>query len=768
LTTTPPSNAAIGLAFHDTAILSGATSDAAGTVTYTLYSGTPGTGIQIGNPSTVEVTNAKVPDSALYSTIAVGPYYFIAYYSGDINNNAVIGIPEEFTVGSIEPQTGKANPSILTTPPGAQIGVPSTSISVTAPIFPQTTYSAYLKTPTSNGALGITTSEGYWIGQIPLRLTAGTSSYQAIAFCMNFNKDIIIGSTNPSTLTPIQDNATWRAASYIISWTNPTTDNEAAVEQIALWKTLDTSYQKPSWISATLDNQATVLASLAVGKDVVRQGDTLRWISPLSGNTSSISLIPGSTMTFTGQLTASTGTPRPNVKLEFTANLNADGATLPLNSTYVNPLSAYTDSQGQFQVNIKVPSDTPLGATITIQASSKSDWPQNYVDLTNPQYQDLLVTGPTLNLDLSTNLLGSIEVTTAAVTGTPFFDKATVIDATSNAQGTVTYTLYSGNYPLGNQIGVCQVNVANGVVPNSSNFTVNSAGAYYFLAAYSGDDNNNAALGAPEPFIVYANLSLSTKPPTNAVAGTPLFDQATLSGATSKAAGTVTYTLFRGTYPTGTAIGTGTVTVANGIVPNSTPFIVTMSGPYYFIAQYSGDSNNNPVNGEVEPFTVSMPQYSGIPIYYCCSGTQNPWLDDLPPTTSDKINSYISNGQTISTVKALAGLPRDVVVSNKVNVTLYLGTSQPINKLTIDIGFYYQNTYYDIGSATINHIPKSTANKPYTAVITIDVDEQVFVAGHPPLTVPEGSIISVTTTAPGYNGRLTLYYGPGQLSQINL
>ena len=137
LTTTPPSNAAIGQAFHDTAMLSGATSDANGTVTYTLYRGTPGTGIQIGNPSTVNVINGIIPNSALYSTIAVGPYYFVAYYSGDINNNAVIGIPEEFTVGNIEPQTGKANPSILTTPPGAQIGIPSTSISVTAPILPK-------------------------------------------------------------------------------------------------------------------------------------------------------------------------------------------------------------------------------------------------------------------------------------------------------------------------------------------------------------------------------------------------------------------------------------------------------------------------------------------------------------------------------------------------------------------------------------------------------------------------------------------------------
>ncbi|HSV50382.1 MAG TPA: Ig-like domain-containing protein, partial [Candidatus Acidoferrales bacterium] len=614
LTTTPPAGVTVGQAFYDTAVLTNATIGAKGTVTYTLYSGTPGTGVQIGKSSTVNLTNNQVPNSALYSTYTAGAYYFMAYYSGDGNNNAVLGEPEEFTVVSMVIDPSKTNAMIQTTPPGSQIGLPSTSISVTAPLYTKTAYSVTLKDPAINGAMGIS-PDGYWLGQIPVKLTNGTASYETIAFCMNFNKDITLGSTHPSTLTAIEDNSTWRAAAYILSWINPVNNTEAAVEQVTLWRILDPTYQRPIWISEAIDNQAAAWASLASGKDVARQGDILKWTSPLNGNSSSISLTPGSSINFAGQLTQANGTPRANVKLQFNATLNYEGASGPLNVTYLTPSSTHTDSQGMFQVTVKVPKDTPLGTTIAVQALTKSNWPQNYIDLDN-QYQDLVVAGPTLNLNLSSSLSGSVIVTYAATTGTPFVDKATLFNVTSNAAGTVTYTLFSGTYPTGSQIAVNQVQVTNGAVPNSDGFTVNAAGHYYFLAAYNGDINNNPVIGDPEPFVVAANLNLSTTPPAHAIAGLPLYDTAVLGGVTDDAAGTVTYTLFKGTYPTGTAIGTGTVTVTNGIVPNSTSFTVTTAGSYYFIAQYSGDSNNEPVNGGVEPFTVYMPTYSGIPIYF--------------------------------------------------------------------------------------------------------------------------------------------------------
>jgi|GEM_PF-6744544 len=477
LTTTPPSYAVVGQAFADTAVLTGATADASGTVTYKLYSGTPGAGIQIGQPSVVNVANGQVPDSALYSAFSPGPYYFVASYSGDANNNPVQGSPEPFTVNAIPPpDSGKANPTITTTPPTAE----------------------------------------------------------------------------------------------------------------------------------------------------------------------------------------------------------------------------------------------------------------------------------------------------EAIAGTPFHDMAILTEATSTATGKVTYTLFKGTYPNGNQISVSQVPVTNGVVPNSASFTVNTAGPYYFIAVYSGDNNNNAAMGTAEPFTVGGSLRISTTPPSNARAGSEFSDQALLIGATDDASGTVTYKLYSGTYPSGTLVGTSQVTVSNGVVPNSSNFTVYTVGPYYFVAQYSGDSNNSPANGEVEPFNVAMPEYSGKPFYFNAGGgTQDAWLDYIPPTYSLKMNAYISNGHTSSIVEAKAGLYCDMVSSDKVNITLYLGTSQPIQQLKIDIGFYYQGTYYDMGSATLYNIPKSSANKPYEAIITIDINKQTFVQGYAPLTIPQGSIMSVTTTAPDYDGRITLYYGPGQLSQVN-
>ncbi|HEY9755337.1 MAG TPA: hypothetical protein V6C97_09255, partial [Oculatellaceae cyanobacterium] len=242
LTTTPPADAAVGQGFYDTAVLSNATIGVKGTVTYTLYSGTPGSGVQIGQPCTVNITNGQVPNSALYTAMTQGPYYFVAYYSGDGNNNAVLGAPEEFTVAPLTIDPNKANATIQTTPPGSKIGLPSTTITATSTAYTKTGYSVTIEDPSFKGVFGVS-SNGYWVGQIPVRLFNSTSAYETIAFCMNFNKDIIIGNTDPSSLTTIEDNATWRAAAYILSWLNPNNDTQGAVEQIALWKILDPTYQ---------------------------------------------------------------------------------------------------------------------------------------------------------------------------------------------------------------------------------------------------------------------------------------------------------------------------------------------------------------------------------------------------------------------------------------------------------------------------------------------------------------------------------------------
>src|SRR5205807_498691 len=75
--------------------------------------------------------------------------------------------------------------------------------------------------------------------------------------------------------------------------------------------------------------------------------------------------------------------------------------------------------------------------------------------------------------------------------------------------------------------------------------------------------------------------------------GTAVTDQATLTGTTAGAGGTVTYNVYTSAAGcTGAPLFTSTVTVTNGVVPPSTPFTPASAGTYNVQASYSGDANN--------------------------------------------------------------------------------------------------------------------------------------------------------------------------------
>lgn len=280
-----------------------------------------------------------------------------------------------------------------------------------ATAYADTTYSVYIMDPPSNGAYGVSSS-GHWIGQIPIQITQGSQTATTTSFCMQSENIIYIGSTYTATLTQVPDNAAWRAISYLITWCNPSDNNEAAAEQVAVWRLLNSSYQRESWVDVNIDNAGAALASQVSGKDVARQGDTLNWIYPITTDGGSVNGSPGQAIEFTAQLKDSTGTPRPNVKTEFAATLNDGSSSTPLSSAYVSPTEAFTDSQGMVQVTVTVPSDAPLGSTVQVQVSTHGVWPQRYVDLSDPSNQDLLALGSSFDLTTSSNIviLGYITV----------------------------------------------------------------------------------------------------------------------------------------------------------------------------------------------------------------------------------------------------------------------------------------------------------------------------------------------------------------------
>ena len=85
---TAATNAAIGDAVHDIATLSGATASAGGTITFNLY-GPSDTPDCSGTPvftSTVSVSGPGNYNSGDFTPSTAGKYYWIASYSGDVNN----------------------------------------------------------------------------------------------------------------------------------------------------------------------------------------------------------------------------------------------------------------------------------------------------------------------------------------------------------------------------------------------------------------------------------------------------------------------------------------------------------------------------------------------------------------------------------------------------------------------------------------------------------------------------------------------------------
>jgi parallel beta-helix repeat protein len=182
--------------------------------------------------------------------------------------------------------------------------------------------------------------------------------------------------------------------------------------------------------------------------------------------------------------------------------------------------------------------------------------------------------------------------------------------------GTVTYTAYSdaacttqvfmsSNVPLGSP---------------SAAFTPSSAGSYFFIAAYSGDGNNNPVTipcaAANESLTVQAVTPAltTTVSSTGIPLGGSVTDQATLTGGypATGVTGTVTYdfyilTITGGNCYPASLVSSQTVPVGSGnSVPPTSPITPASTGTYSFQASYSGDPNNNPVTSACEVLTVTQ------------------------------------------------------------------------------------------------------------------------------------------------------------------
>jgi hypothetical protein len=338
-----------------------------------------------------------------------------------------------------------------------------------------------------------------------------------------------------------------------------------------------------------------------------------------SGKVATITVAPNSTVTctYTNKLLRS-----PSITTTLSANPVVVGSTVHDSATLSGATAdaggtvtyaVYTDSActqnpqdaGTVTVtNGAVPDSNP----ITFNHTGDFYWQAVYSGdaHNNPATSDctsehLVVTKkkPTIATTLSAT---TIEV------GSTVHDSAGLAGTTPDAGGTVTYTVYTDSACTLNPQDAGTVTVTNGAVPDSNPITFNHTGDFYWQAVYSGDANNDGAVSD----CTSEHLIVTPKHPAMSTAPNLLpNDDATLSGATPTATGTITFSLFDPSDATcaGSPAYTQTLVVnGNGTYSTTnTTFLATTLGTWRWQVSYSGDSNNTATLSAcgVESFTIA-------------------------------------------------------------------------------------------------------------------------------------------------------------------
>ena len=613
----------------DSATLSGATSQnhwpAGGTVTYALYTGGSCSNVAL-DTSPVTVANGVVPSTTFPGTDfnTPGPYSIKARYSGDSYNTAASATCESFTV----------------TPATSSI---STQLSASSPIFTDESITdlATLSGVTANAGGSVTYSlypNGVCLGSIatdtenvvndvvptstPFHVhNSGTFSVQA-TYSPDANNSPATSSCEVFTAVLHSPTISTQLSATSISFGGTITDsatlaNAGATAGGSVTYNLYSNGACTGTIVQTdtetvtngivlTSNPLTPNSGGTFGVEAVYNGDANN-----NGQTSSCEAFTVSPLSLTTQLSATVVPTAGSISDSATLS----GATSNAGGTVTYTLYAGPTCSGAVQgssaaltvTNGVVPNSgvfqlsnlSPATGSFSFQAVYSGDANNKGVTSTCEPFS-VVKASPSISTQLSA---------TTITAGGSVTDTATLMGATSNAGNIVTYTMYAGSSCSGTILGKYIETLTNGFVPTSGVFTANSAGTYSFQAVYSGDTGNNGASSACEILIATAQKSSPTISTQLSTTSITVFgsvtDKATLTGATSNAGGTVTFTMYNGGSCSGGSVGSDTETVTNGVVPTSSAFGTSAVGLNSFQAVYSGDTNNNGATSPCEVLTVN-------------------------------------------------------------------------------------------------------------------------------------------------------------------
>lgn len=593
---------------YDVANLTGISTTAKGSITFTAYSDATCSTVAFASQP-VLVNGPGKYESDVFVTNTAGTYYWIASYSGDgpgaLSVSGTCGDTGETSV--VEPLvTG------LTTTATQDAQLPLGTIHDVAKIQPVTS--------TAGTAGGTVTFTLYGPDS-----GATTCSVVAKSYTVTVTSDMLKKTAGGTYYLLVQSPDFTPTEAGVYHWEaaySGTTDGsvKASAEKCDATNALETSsVAKADTVTTTTSSQvAAKVASQQLNGGTVTVSDT-----------ATVTRVPAVDPAPTGGVTFTLYGPVRD----------------PLTCSTTDPVS-YTSAK-----------DFPKGITLSSSGTGASSATSPDVTLVNAgtYYWVASYSGDANNNgshdscgETSEKIVvtpGQPTITTTATdatlsagdSGAVIHDSATLNNLSYGASGTVTFSVYGPfdsvgqincSAPLADTITVnpatatfAWTDVTNGSVTVSADVTVKHAGVYAWFASYGGDGKNN--LPAPEPTCgntANGNHEVSTVTPTSpsikttaspatvalgvAPASTTIHDSATVTGLTTGAVGTVEFRLYKDDSTCSSQLGdtlTAAIGGAQGASVDSTGTVTVLSpdvtitdpGTYRWVARFvSGDKDN--------------------------------------------------------------------------------------------------------------------------------------------------------------------------------
>jgi hypothetical protein len=547
-TTTNITSGSIGASLTDSATLTGATSNAGGTIDFYLFA--PGatcddvapiagyvysaTGVPVTTNGTYQSSNATATSGSNTAVLA-GTYTWVAVYTDGTDN-----VASKSSCGSENVVIGQNGPTITTTLSadtgniGDTVHDGSTLHGATSDAAGTVKYAVYSSLSACNA--GTYTVPG------------GTSAG---------SKTVAAGLVPDSDGVTFTDSGTYYWRAFYSGDSNNTGNSSACSEEILVIG--------PNHPTLTTDTDP----------DSGNIGDTLTDSGILTG-----------TATGTGTVTF------------YLFDPNTACSTAGTGAVYSSVVSGITaDGTYYSKDGTETGDNTATMAGTYTWVATYSDGANNVATDSGCGSEDVAISpnAPTVNTLLSD--LGPVSI------GTSVNDSATLNGATADAGGTISYALYSDDKctALVDDLTPTDNAVVDGVAPDSDSHQFNDAGTFYFQATYSGDSNNTGPVSSvctSEALVVNPNTpNIATGPTLQVRDAVTIGNLATVgtygnltvklvSGADCSGTTLATFVWYGHDKPSGADDFTGNGTYTTGFVT------VHADATLRWCTAYEGDANN--------------------------------------------------------------------------------------------------------------------------------------------------------------------------------